>query len=255
MNKENLKFPAGAGRIENGPMHIILRKRKMPVRVRKQPIPLHDYINFKNMSGNEILVNLDNNDNLRNGELISGLIELAKRDKAQEFDWNNHAITAKCIEDLKKRLPRMNSNNVLQASLLLQGLRVVDQAAWNLVAKHALKMLHKYKASDLARFIHIFDLELYGNEDEPLEIKKAEDEFFERITGILPISIKNLNREQTVRVLEILVKRNLGSDRLFRDFLLLQIERTVLKFTHDQYVRTLKALADKQYIEDSVFWN
>jgi hypothetical protein len=49
--------------------------------VDKAPIPLHDFINFKTMaSGNEILLNLDNCDNLRNGELVSALIELARRD-------------------------------------------------------------------------------------------------------------------------------------------------------------------------------
>ena len=86
----------------------------MPVRVDKQPIPLHDYMNFKKMqSGNEVLINLDNCDNLRNGELVSGLIELAKRDKAQEFDWNNHAISAKSVKELKTRLPRMNSKQVI----------------------------------------------------------------------------------------------------------------------------------------------
>jgi hypothetical protein len=67
--------------------------------------------------------------------------------------------------------------------------------------------------------------------------------------------LKTLKKEQIVRTLEILVKRNLGSDRIFRDHLLLKVEKTVLTFTLNEYVRTLKALADKQYIEDSVFWN
>ena len=97
-----------------GPQRVRLAKLKMPVRVDKQPIPLHDYMNFKKMqSGNEVLINLDNCDNLRNGELVSGLIELAKRDKAQEFDWNNHAISAKSVKELKTRLPRMNSKQVI----------------------------------------------------------------------------------------------------------------------------------------------
>ena len=78
------------------------------------------------MTGNEILLNLDNYDNLRNGELISGLIELGKRDKLNEFDWNNHAITAKCLAELKKRLPVMNSRNVLQAAMLMQSLKIID---------------------------------------------------------------------------------------------------------------------------------
>lgn len=86
----------------------------MPLRVDKQPIPLNDYINFKVMrSGNELLVNLDNCDNLRNGELVSALIELGKRDAAQEHDWNVHPIVIKALEELRVRLPRMNSKNVI----------------------------------------------------------------------------------------------------------------------------------------------
>jgi len=90
----NIRYPENFGKnLLTGPQFIDVRRRKMPVRVDKQPIPLKDFINFKLMrSGNEILLNLDNCDNLRNGELISGLIELGRRDKAQEFDWNNHAI-------------------------------------------------------------------------------------------------------------------------------------------------------------------
>jgi hypothetical protein len=53
----------------------------MPAKVDNQPIPLHDYVNFKKMHGNEIILNLDNVENLRNSELIGGLLELVKRDK------------------------------------------------------------------------------------------------------------------------------------------------------------------------------
>ena len=49
------------------------------------------------MSGNEILLNLDNVENLRSSELVSGLYELSKRDKKQEFNWNTHPITVKCL--------------------------------------------------------------------------------------------------------------------------------------------------------------
>lgn len=100
--------------------YVEVRKRKTPVRIDQQPIPLHDYMNFKKMAnGNEVLLNLDNCENLRNGELISGLIELGRRDAAKEFDWNQHPIVTKCIKDLKHRIPRMNAKNVIQTPLLL----------------------------------------------------------------------------------------------------------------------------------------
>ena len=124
--RTTLKYPPNFGRPDKGPQTVFAHRRKQQVRVRTQPNPIKDFINFKNMTGNEILLNLDNNVNLRNGELISGLLELGKRDKENEFDWNNHAITAKCFIDLKKRLPVMNSTNVIQAAMLMQSLKVID---------------------------------------------------------------------------------------------------------------------------------
>ncbi len=76
----SLKYPEGFGDVSKGPMKVQINKRKGPVRIEKQPIPIKDFINFKNMGGNEILLNLDNCENLRNGELVSGLFELGKRD-------------------------------------------------------------------------------------------------------------------------------------------------------------------------------
>ena len=49
--------------------------------LKNQPTPLHDFINFKKMNGNEIILNLDNNENLTNAELVSGLMELGRRDR------------------------------------------------------------------------------------------------------------------------------------------------------------------------------
>lgn len=160
----------------------------MPVRVDKQPIPLKDFIEFKKMlSGNEVLLNLDNCDNLRNGELVSGLIELSRRDKAKEFDWNAHPIVAKCITELKQRLPRMNSKNVVQAPLLLQALRITDSEAWQMASRQALRLLHKYKGRDMAMLLDLFDADVLDDDGEPHLIKKADDEFFERVVGILPM--------------------------------------------------------------------
>lgn len=94
-------------------MRIKVNRRRIPIRVDNQPIPIKDYINFKNMSGNEIILNLDNCENLRNGELISGLYELSKRDKDHQFDWNAHPVTVKCIAMLKKRMNGLNAKNVI----------------------------------------------------------------------------------------------------------------------------------------------
>ena len=55
------------------------------------------------MSSNEILLNMDNYDNFTTSELVGSLIELSRRDRDNEFDWNEHPISAKCLAQLKTR--------------------------------------------------------------------------------------------------------------------------------------------------------
>lgn len=52
-----------------------------------------------------------------------------------------------------------------------------------------------------------------------------------------------------------MVRRELGSERLFLHYIFLKIERNVLKFTVDQFCRSVRAIADKGFADDSSFWN
>ena len=83
----------------------------------------------------------------------------------------------------------------------------------------------------MAKIIDLYDKDILDDDGEALPVRKTVDEtFYERITGIIPVHIKHLSKKQLIRLLEILVKRNLGSERVFRDHLLLKIERSILKF-------------------------
>ncbi len=103
--------------------------------------------------------------------------------------------------------------------------------------------------------LDLYDRDILDQDGEPHLLRKAETEFFERIAGILPVHIKHLSKEHLIRVLEVCVKRGIGSDRMYRDFLLLKIEKNMSKLSVSQYIRMMRALADKQYVEDNVFWN
>ena len=65
----------------------------------------------------------------------------------------------------------------------------------------------------------------------------------------------HLHVNDLVRVLEVLVRQNLGSERLFHNYIYLRIEKNVLKFSVDNYCRVVRAVADKQFVEDPVFWH
>ena len=91
---------------------------------------------------------------------------------------------------------------------------------------------------------------LDDNGDVYLYLQKAPVEFFERIVAILPMHIGFLSNKELVRTLEVLVKRELGSDRLFQNYIYMRIERKVLQFSIKEYCRCVRALADKGHGDD-----
>lgn len=201
---------------------------------------------------------------------MAGLLELAKRDKKQNHDWNTNPITAQCIRTYKESVRGYNAKRTIQGALMLHMLRIRNAEAWELTGKRLLFLLHKYSARDFAFMLHTFnqikDYEQMLGED----VIVAEDvvrqdwsrvadslpnNFFERLVAMLPMHVPKMTNRDLVRTLQVLVRRNLGGQRLFDHYIYLKIERNVLKFTNDEYCRTVRALADKHFVQDSVFWD
>lgn len=137
-----MAFP-GTGR---SPRDLKIKETNTRATFKKQPTPLHDYLNFKTMTNNEVLLNLQNSDNFSTSELIGGLVELGNRDRHHRFNWAMHPTTAKCVEDLMQQVGSLGHKHTLQAAVILQKLYIIDQGHWQKIAKNALRMLHKYKA-------------------------------------------------------------------------------------------------------------
>lgn len=76
----------------------------------------------------------------------------------------------------------------------MDGMRIKNSDMWMDNAKHVLRMLHKYKARDMGQFLDLFDREVLDDLGEPLMIKKCDDSFFERITGILPMFVRDMRK-------------------------------------------------------------
>jgi len=101
-----MEIPKGLGgkkTLMKGPQDIKIRENLVPIySLRHQPIPVKDFLNFKEMrSGNEVLLNLENHQHFAASELVGGLIELASRAKNMQIDWNEHPITKSALADLK----------------------------------------------------------------------------------------------------------------------------------------------------------
>ncbi len=74
--------------------------------------PLHDFINFKNMQSNEILLNLKNSEILRFTEIIGAIHVLAKRvhyyNEITPQQLIDHEWVKSCFTILQNHIAQMN---------------------------------------------------------------------------------------------------------------------------------------------------
>jgi hypothetical protein len=72
--------------------------------------PIHDALDFKQMTGNEIILNLSNCEYFRHSELINGIYEISKRmnlkvnEDVINYDIVNHPYIGKALAEAKKKM-------------------------------------------------------------------------------------------------------------------------------------------------------
>lgn len=119
----NLQFPI------NIPIKYYYVYRPLPLH-RRERRPLHDFIDFKNMSGNEILINLENPQNLRKNEICGALIELSKRDAPEGYDWNAHPWIQNLVNYLIKDIYNYKITEISFLTVGVFKLRLNNEELW-----------------------------------------------------------------------------------------------------------------------------
>lgn len=236
-------------------VRIEVREGKRRALYDNQPTPIHDFLNFKDMTGNEILLNMENHEHFVITELLGSLHELGQRKTPNKVDWMTHPIVVSAMKHLKEKIYGLTAKQLAQVPIILDKLKWTDKQMWQSTSENILRLLHKYRGRDMAYFLDLFDRDFLDEEGEPyMKFQRTDDVFFERIVALLPMYLPHFNKPQLIRTFAILTKRGLGSERLFNNYIYLQIERQMLSFTGSQYCKILRILSDKGYQEDKVFW-
>ena len=82
------------------------------------------------MTGNEILLNLDNHEHFSITELLGGLYELGKRETPKRIDWMTHPIVISAMENFKTRINGMTAKQLVQVPIILNNLHWSDKEMW-----------------------------------------------------------------------------------------------------------------------------
>lgn len=208
-------------------------------------LPEHDFINFKNMSGNEILLNLQNVEYLRPSEFASALLELSKRPSPNDVDWSKHEWITHCAEIATKNLAQYPARVVSTLMLAFHRLKVNEPLLWSTLARESAKTVHKIQGKGLAATFVCFI-------SEP---DRCTREYKERLASLLPIRLKNMNPSMVTTCFELAIKENLMSDYLFDANFFVMIWRKNTWFGASNYPRLIDALVGYGYTEDLDFWN
>lgn len=95
------------------PVRLDFKRSFQSVRYTNEMPPVHDYIDFKKMSGNEILLNLQNAQYFRKTELLNAFNELSKRVNLPENrsvypDWTAHPYCAPMFKSISNCLDQLS---------------------------------------------------------------------------------------------------------------------------------------------------
>ena len=246
----------------------VLKIRRPAIKAKTEILPPlgNDFMNFKVMSGNEILLNLENVEYFRISELINSFIELGKRKDQELHDWEVHPYTKAALEKLKQKIPQLNAKHTSQVWRALNRLNINNPEIWKALSHQIIRIIHKFDPKSIANILDVFVPPLEESLKDDVvyldkEIAKKQKEercnnaFLQRIVTIMPIHVKKLTISQLVRVCEVWSQRNLGDKRLYKEFLFFYIEKNIKGLNIDQYVRILRVLGDRRYTDDLIFWN
>jgi hypothetical protein len=124
-------------------------------------------------------------------------------------------------------------------------LNISDPAIWKTLEKGIDRLLHKLKSHHIIEILELFNKEPF----------RGTNEFFGKLLTIIPIHIEHLPDKSILSLISICLSKNMKNDRLFNYFIYPRIEARAKHLDFENYVETLKMLAELGYQEDLIFWN
>ncbi|CAG9318460.1 unnamed protein product [Blepharisma stoltei] len=210
--------------------------------------PRHDFINFKQFTGNEILYHLKDADAFRDGELSCALLELGLRKGAPEgYDWNTHENVKKAIAQATKKAPEYNCLVLTSLAHACSRLKINDQALWSALERNINRIIHSIKPIGMAYTFNSF-------------IETGSPEFYEKLVEVAPIHIKYINGRDLLNVVRGCVKRNILAEKLFSKWIypiLLEKKKMCSPVQLEEYLQLLSKRTDftpeiKAQLEDAL---
>ncbi|OMJ81912.1 hypothetical protein SteCoe_17554 [Stentor coeruleus] len=180
---------------------------QLNLKAREEKLVAHDYIVFKNYTGNEILYNLQHILEFKPSELSSAILELGLRTGAPEnYDWNNHPLIQQTVEHIKKRIPQYTSRVLTSLAHGLNRLGISDPVLWKSLSEHIIRTSTKIESLGISYACQAF-------------IGKNCPEFYNHMIEIIPLHARYMNGRDFLHIVKGLVAENISAENLYERWL------------------------------------
>lgn len=203
-----------------------------------------DWMPFHKMSGNELLLNLQNVDHFRNEEVLDFLNHLIRVPKALEIDWNEHELFQGLINRVTKHFSAFKSEQIAEILRIFKKLKIKDESFWHLIEKRFMALHPSLKGRHFAAFfLHL------------MEAESTSDELRLELCKLLPRELGRFNQEDLANAFTLVIKHDLLSDHMWHNHFHILFWRRTLWLGLKNIATIIDGMINIDYLQEIEWWN
>jgi hypothetical protein len=180
-----------------------MKERHQPhlnLKHREPPLPVHDFINFSKLTGNELLYNLKNAAHFRHYEISNAFIELGlKKGAPAGYDWTTNHFVQIGLAEAKKKIPMLPCKALTSLAHGCNRLNIADNELWSLLEQHIMRLSHVIEPRGVSNALNA----LGG---------RSSSEFMEHMESILPLHVRGMSHRDLLGCVRGLHKAKCGGN-------------------------------------------
>lgn len=230
------------------PLSVPLKHRVMyrPSKDKITPLPTStsDILNFKRMTGNEILLNLRNAAHFRDQEVVEAFRNLYLQPNIKEHDWNNHELFQNLVQRVTKHISEFSASDIAELIRYFDRLDLKDEKFWKGVAARFTAIHPSLKGRHFAAFF--VNLMKRPETDEALKLELAK---------LLPRELWRFNPKETAEAFKLIVDHDMLSEHLWHNHFHLIFWRKSLWLGLPNFALIIRYMVKIDYLQELAWWN
>lgn len=225
-------------------IHMKLRYRFSPTKNMHSTPPSTDLINFKRMTGNEILLNMQNAAYFRDQEVMDCLRCFLLQEGVYDHDWEENELFQHFLKRIIGKFCGFTSENKAIFIRTFKKLKIKNPEFWQMAFKQ-FKLIHP---SLKGKYFGYFYVDLLSRPDCTEELKIE-------MTKLLPRELESFSPNDIAASFKIVVDNDLLNERLWHNHFHIIFWRKPRFLRLENFPTLIDCMVKIDYLEETDWWN